>query len=140
MSRWVDRAARWLIGGIFVVAGALKVVAPAAFAADIANYRLVPHDWVNLVAITLPWIEVVAGGLLVAGIWRRASAGVITVLMVVFLAAIMAALARGLDVRCGCFGTLEARTVGVTALVQDVALLALAAGIYWRAKREKEES
>jgi len=84
------------------------------------------------VAITLPWIELLAGGLLVVGIWKRASAWVITAMMVVFLAAIGWALAHGYDIRCGCFGTVDARKVGLTALAEDFMLLAMAAWLAWR--------
>jgi hypothetical protein len=69
---------------------------------------------------------------LVIGIWKRASAAVITALMVVFLAAIGWALAHGYDIRCGCFGTVDARKVGVTALAEDFVLLAIAAWLAWR--------
>jgi len=125
---------RLTVGGLFVVAGALKVLQPATFAADIGNYRLLPHEAINLLAITLPWIEVVAGILLALGVWKRASASVITVMLIVFLVAISQALARGLDVRCGCFGTVETRRVSALALGQDTALLAMAAWLVWREK------
>ena len=52
--------------------------------------------------------------------------------MVVFLAAIGWALAHGYDIRCGCFGTVEARKVGVVALLEDGAMLAMAAWLAWR--------
>jgi putative oxidoreductase len=125
---------RLIIGGVFIVAGALKIWEPGAFAGDIDNYRLLPHEAVNLLAITLPCVEVAAGLLLALGIWKRASAWVIVVLMVVFLAAIGQALSRGLDIRCGCFGTIEARKVGILALGQDIILFAMAAWLAWREK------
>jgi putative oxidoreductase len=125
---------RLILGGVFIAAGALKIWEPTAFAADIANYRLLPHEAVNLLAITLPWIEIAAGLFLVCGIWRRASALVITILMIVFLAAIGQALARGLDIRCGCFGTVEARKVGVLSLGQDILMFVVAAWLAWREK------
>jgi putative oxidoreductase len=123
---------RLVVGGTFIVAGGLKVLQPGTFAADIGNYRLLPNEAINLLAITLPWIEVVAGGLLVAGIWKRASASLIVVMLIVFLLAISQALARGLDVRCGCFGTVEARRVSVLALGEDLVVLAMAAWLAWR--------
>ena len=130
--KWVSLILRFVVGGVFIVAGILKVLQPGTFAADIGNYRLLPHEAINLLAITLPPIEIVAGGLLVLGFWKRASALLIAVLMAVFLVAIGQALARGLDVRCGCFGTVEARKVGLMALGQDAALLAMAAWLAWR--------
>ncbi len=143
----VNLILRLIIGSVFIVSAVVKIwnvqISHAhgiqfshvpdltQFAQDVANYHVPPRALNNLVAITLPWIELLAGGLLVAGIWKRASAVVITALMVVFLAAISWALAHGYDIRCGCFGTADARRVGVTALAEDFALLAMAAWLAW---------
>lgn len=139
---------RLTIGGVFVASAIAKiwnvqvshahgvqfsrVPDLATFAQDVANYHVPPRELGNLVAITLPWIELLAGGLLVFGIWKRASALVITAMMVVFLAAIGWALAHGYDIRCGCFGTVDARKVGVLALGEDAVLLGMAAWLAWR--------
>jgi putative oxidoreductase len=144
----VNLILRIIIGGVFIASAVIKIgnvqVSHAhgiqfshvpdvtQFAQDVANYHVPPRALSNLVAITLPWIELLAGGLLVLGIWKRASAVVITALMVVFLAAIGWALAHGYDIRCGCFGTIEARRVGITALAEDFALLLMAAWLAWR--------
>jgi putative oxidoreductase len=146
----VNLILRLAIGGVFIASAVAKIAnvqfshahgvqfshVPdlTQFAQDVANYHVPPRALTNLVAITLPWIELLAGGFLVCGIWKRASAVVITVLMVVFLAAIGWALAHGYDIRCGCFGTVDARKVGVTALAQDTLLLAIAAWLAWRLK------
>ncbi len=118
---------RLLVGGAFVVAGALKVADPAKFALDVSNYRLVPYELINLVAILLPWIEITSGLFVLAGIWLRAAALVITSLTVVFLVLIVSALARGLNIECGCFGTVGGKHIGLVNLVIDSALLALSA-------------
>lgn len=144
----VNLILRLIVGGVFVASAVIKigdvhvshahgiqfshVPDLAQFARDVANYHVPPRALGNLVAITLPWIELLAGGLLIVGLWKRASAWVITLMMVVFLAAISWALAHGYDIRCGCFGTIDARRVGVTALAEDVALLAMAAWLAWR--------
>jgi putative oxidoreductase len=123
------------LGGIFIAAGVIKILDPAQFASDIANYRLMPHELINLLAITLPWIEVAAGLLLITGPWKRASALAILLMMVVFLAAIGQATVRGLNIKCGCFGTVEGRKVGLIALAEDAAMLAVAV---WLTCREKD--
>jgi putative oxidoreductase len=123
------------LGGIFIAAGVIKIIEPAQFSSDIANYRLLPHDLINLLAITLPWVEVVAGMLLITGPWKRAGALAITVMMVVFLAAIAQATVRGLNIKCGCFGTVEGRKVGLIALAEDSAMLAAA---LWLTVRERD--
>jgi putative oxidoreductase len=132
--KMVNIIVRLIVGGVFVYAGAVKIYDPATFATDVSNYRVLPHETVNLFAITLPWVEVAAGLLLVLGIWVRASALVVTLLTLIFLAAILQAIMRGLDIRCGCFGTVEARKVGTVTLAQDVALLAMGMWLCWRTK------
>ena len=126
---------RLALGGIFIAAGIPKIVNPAAFATDIGNYRILPHEWINLLAITLPWIEVAAGLLLIIGVWKRANALLITLMLVVFLAAISQAVVRNLNIRCGCFGTTEGRKVGLVAIAEDFAMFA---GALWLTLRERD--
>ena len=130
--------ARLGLGGVFIFAGVLKIIDPAGFALNVANFRLAPHEWINLIAITLPWIEVLAGVLLIAGIWPQASALVIGGMTVVFLGAIGSAVARGLDIECGCFGTVSAKRVGLMSLVFDAVLLAAAIWLVLRPRIDNE--
>ncbi len=120
-------AARVALGGVFVVAGALKLRDPAGFANDIANYQLAPA-LAPLLAAVLPSLEVVIGlALLALGApWRRAAALCAAGLIVMFTVAAGSALARGIDVACGCFGS-AGGAVGWTTLARDAALLAAAA-------------
>jgi uncharacterized membrane protein YphA (DoxX/SURF4 family) len=123
---WPDLTLRLLVGGAFVLAGALKISDPAKFALDVGNYRLLPHELTNLVAILVPWIEVTAGAFVLAGVWLRAAALVITGLTGMFFFVIVSALARGLNIECGCFGTVGGRNVGLVNLAVDTTLFALA--------------
>jgi uncharacterized membrane protein YphA (DoxX/SURF4 family) len=124
---WIDGILRLLVGGAFVIAGTLKIADPAKFALDVGNYRLVPHDLINLVAILLPWIEVTAGAFVLTGIWLRAAALVVSSLTAVFFAVIVSALARGLNIECGCFGTVGGKHIGAVNLAIDSTLLVFAA-------------
>jgi uncharacterized membrane protein YphA (DoxX/SURF4 family) len=96
-------AIRLLLGAFFVYASLDKIAAPAAFAKVIYQWQVGGPVPSNLVAVTLPWIELLAGLLLVLGVWRREAALVIAVLLVVFVGAAAWVLARGIDVQnCGC--------------------------------------
>ena len=95
---------RLALAGVFLYAGIAKAWNPQEFGLEIARYRMVPHNLINVMAITLPWVEIAAGVLLVVGLWARAAALACTGMMVVFIAAIISALQRGLDISCGCFG------------------------------------
>lgn len=121
--------ARLLIGLIFLYAGAVKVWdvgggqwgAPL-FARSIANYRLVGGDLAILLSVYLPWLEI-AGGLSL--VFRRLYAGgliLLTFLALLFAGALGSAVARGLNVDCGCFGS--AAATPAAALTRDLLLLA----------------
>ncbi len=70
----------------------------------------------NLVAVTLPWVEVIAGALLIAGAWKREAAAVVAALLVVFLLAAASVMARGIDVEnCGCTSVAQAEERSFTS-------------------------
>jgi uncharacterized membrane protein YphA (DoxX/SURF4 family) len=100
---------RLLLGGFFAYASLDKIANPAAFARIVYQWQIAGPVASNLAAVTLPWVELVAGVLLIAGAWKREAALVIALLLVVFLGAAGSVLARGIDVlNCGC--TSVART------------------------------
>lgn len=131
-GNYVNWLLRLLVGGLFVFSGGLKIADPAKFAHAVGNYRLVPHELINLVAILLPTVEFVAGSFLLAGVWLRAAALLITSLTAVFAVVIVSALARGLNIECGCFGTLGGKHIGMTNLAIDATLFCLAAFLTYR--------
>ena len=97
--------ARLILAGIFIYASLDKIAHPAAFAKDVYNYQILPDALINLAALVLPWLEMFLGLCLLAGIWLPGAVLTINVLMVVFLAALVFNLARGIDINCGCFST-----------------------------------
>ena len=97
-------AVRLLIGFVFVYAGAEKISNPESFALSVSNYRLIPVWFINFTAITLPWIELIAGLLLIFGVFIKESSIIILALLIIFNIAIIISLARGLNIDCGCFG------------------------------------
>ena len=113
---------RLVLGGLFVYAGVVKVLDPLGFAQDIRNYRLVGQSLSFIAAIVLPWLEILAGVALAAGIWKRASALIISGLLVFFILLTLVTIARGLDVECGCFGALS-RKSGLGVIIEDLAML-----------------
>lgn len=112
--------ARLLLGGILLYAGFTKLNDGWRFAEAIANYRILPAQANQFLALTLPWLEVVLGLLLVLGLWLRAAAGLASLLFLGFSVAVIAALVRQLDISCGCFGTGGAARMGIQTLVLDL--------------------
>ena len=117
---------RWVVGLIFIYASMDKLLHPSAFAVAVDNYRILPGDLVNLAAITLPWLELVCGILLIIGMFPRAAALILSLLLVVFFLALSISLYRGIDISCGCF-TLSTATekINITYMVRDVLVLAM---------------
>ena len=135
--------ARGLLGLIFLVAGVGKLWNLQDFAIAVSNYRMVPESLVGATAVVLPGVEAVAGAGLLTRRLRTASAWVIMGLCAVFVVAVSAAMARGLNIECGCFSVLADRRVGLGLLIQDIVLLALAcycAIARWRAEASIHES
>jgi uncharacterized membrane protein YphA (DoxX/SURF4 family) len=122
----VVRVSQIAIGVIFVWAGLAKIGDPRSFAEQVHNFRMVPVALENLVAITLPWVELVAGLALLTRARARAGAVIASVLMAAFTVGVAIALARGLDIECGCFGTSDASRVGAVKVVENLGMLALA--------------
>ena len=128
IAAWFAVPARWYLGVLFVGACLHKIAEPASFALDNATYDILPLVAVNLVAIVLPWIELYAGAMLIAG-WRvRASSLIVAAMMLVFLAALWIALARGLDMSCGCFASqgAEEDPISRVTVLRDIVWLGLA--------------
>lgn len=124
---WVVRLAGIAIGVVFLAAALGKIGDLGAFATQVHNYRLVPVWSENLIAMTLPWIELLAGLALVLGVRPRAGAVILLALVLAFTFAVGSAWARGLDFECGCFGKASAATVGARKFAENVGYTLLAA-------------
>jgi uncharacterized membrane protein YphA (DoxX/SURF4 family) len=102
VSKVLSLVLRLALGGVFIYAGALKLLDPDAFAQAIDAYGLVNWGTAKILARALPVIEVASGAGLILGI--RGALGLVVAQLLVFLAVTAYALHMGLDVDCGCFG------------------------------------
>ncbi|MGD8251495.1 MAG: MauE/DoxX family redox-associated membrane protein [Desulfobacterales bacterium] len=130
-SRWLDSdrvelAARWLLGGAFLAASIHKVIDPSGFAKVLFGYDLLPGIVINLTAILLPFMELVAGVCLLAGVFPRSAAKILSVLLVFFTAAVAYNWSRGYQFDCGCFSTGTTDSVSSPPLTIGRNLLLLA--------------
>lgn len=137
---------RLLLGAVFVAAGVIKIWdfhqgawATPAFYEDIANYHIIESsDAVMLSAVYLPWLELVSGGALLLGRATAGAAALCGALMLIFIAALASAWARGLDISCGCFGREDATANFPLLLARDCALFLCAAAIAWSERPQGE--
>jgi uncharacterized membrane protein YphA (DoxX/SURF4 family) len=103
-GKWFGLLSRLILGGVLFAAGWLKIFTPAKSQMAVRAYEVLPIALANFLGILLPWFEVGLGVLLILGIAVRVSALLGGALMVLFIAAISQAWARGLSIDCGCFG------------------------------------
>ena len=102
---WLHRALGLVLGAIFLYAAHAKLLDPRPLVTIIWNYRILSPGPVNLMAIYMPWMELLVGLALVTGFKRRGAAAWATVLLVAFSAALLINALRGVNVACGCFST-----------------------------------
>jgi uncharacterized membrane protein YphA (DoxX/SURF4 family) len=118
------------------VSGALKAIEPDATYVAVRAYDVLPKAGVAVVAAVLPWFEIALGVLLLLGVATRAVAAVGAGLLLVFVAGVTQAWARGLSIDCGCFGGGGAVDPDQTAygseLLRDAGFLLLAAWLIVR--------
>jgi uncharacterized membrane protein YphA (DoxX/SURF4 family) len=120
------RVCRIALGLVLLAAALAKIGQPAAFATQIHHYHAIPVAPEHLLAVILPWVELLAGLALVTGMRARAGAWLGLAMMVVFTLAVAQAMARGLNFECGCFGTGDATRVGLKKLLENLALTVVA--------------
>lgn len=133
---WITFAARLVIGGVWLVAGLLKLPDPAASVRAVRAYELLPEVIVPTVGHALPVIEVVVGVTLILGLLVRVGAAISAVLFIGFIVGIASAWARGLQIDCGCFGgggyLANAEEEYPWEIGRDLGLLLVSAWLIWR--------
>jgi len=121
---------RLYIAGLFIYAGMVKINYTAEFAETIASYRMVPYWGVNVMAITMPWIELISGILLICGIRVRSAIVVTGTLLVMFTVGVAVNLIWKAPIDCGCFHTLG-DTISWKTLVRDLIWIAMAVHVFF---------
>jgi len=131
---------RLVLGGVFIYASLDKIANPAEFAKAIGNYHVLPFGLENLLALFLPWLELITGILLIAGIMVDGATILIISMNIVFIFAISQALARGISIECGCFSvsTEGGSNIGFQTILRDFVYLIMAFIIFYRQDKQLE--
>lgn len=96
------RLIRWILAGIFIYSGGVKLLDPQRFAEIIAGFGLLPTPLLKPVALLLPLAELIAGlGLVLK---KRGSLTAIALMLALFMVVLAYGIHLGLDIDCGCFG------------------------------------
>lgn len=135
---WLTVRVQIALGAIFVAAAIPKITDPPSFAHMIYNYRILPAGLINITALTMPWVEILAGLALILGVWLRPARWLIGAMLVTFIIAISINLARDNAIDCGCF---DVSAAGKThderikdmwiVIVRDIGMLLMLAQMAW---------
>ncbi len=144
---WLTVRVQIALGLIFIFAALPKLKDPPSFAHMIYNYRVVPGTLINLFALVMPWIELLAGALLVLGIRTRPARNLIALLLLMFMSAIAFNLMRGNAVDCGCFDVSAANRTWDErirdmwlVILRDAGMLLMVAQLWWAERANAERS
>lgn len=134
MSKALALLLRLLLGGLFLWAGLSKLQSPLQTLAVVYSYQIVlPDAAASLIAAALPWMEILLGTALLAGLWLSVATGWTAALLLLFTAMTAQAWWRGLPTDCGCADlsllhpSLAALTTPGGATLRNVVLLGLTA-------------
>lgn len=141
---WLTVRVQIALGAIFVAAALPKIADPPSFAHMIYNYRLLPSGLINVAALTMPWVELLAGLCLILGVWARPARTIVALMLVTFMIAITINLARNNAIDCGCFDvsaagkTHEERIQDMWfVIVRDAGMLLMVAQMWWAERRNR---
>ena len=119
------------LGWIFIIASLDKIVDPIAFSKSISNYKITPYWINNIIALILPWIELICGLLMfisIIGLFNNKfnfidiSNNMIMLMLLWFIFILSLAVFRDLDIDCGC-GLSNEKTIPMDRLIEDIYLL-----------------
>lgn len=115
---------------VYLYAGIAKAGNPLAFADSIAGFRMLPLPWmITLLALGLPFFEIIVAVSLFVPSWRRPGLLAVGVMSVVFIVALASAWARGIVADCGCFGAGQVTAWSMPmAIIRNVLLLLVSMG------------
>ncbi len=133
LQNWIVTLCRVILAAVFIFAAIGKIQRPEEFASAIAAFRILPMGLVNIAAITMPWVELLTGIAILIPAFMQSSALIMVAMNTAFITAALLAIARGLDIECGCFSLSHAHEiVGWGLVARDVVLLGMCFVVYMR--------
>jgi len=129
-SEYLSLALRVYMAWIFLQAGLSKIPDPALFAENVADYRIIPYFAVNLVALVLPWMELICAFFLFFGLRIKATATILSGLLMMFTFFVIVNIFRGVSMNCGCFDAVG-EPIGWTKVIQNTIWLLMTIQIFF---------
>src|SRR5574341_179059 len=117
---------RWLLAFIFLTSAFGKLRDRRAFVSVVLDYQILPTHWARRFATVLPWLEGVAGLMLLIGLGTRIAVGLSGLLLVSFIFAMGLNLLRGRkDLDGGCSGAHQRQKISGKLILRNTILLLL---------------
>jgi uncharacterized membrane protein YphA (DoxX/SURF4 family) len=98
---------RIILGLLLLIAGYLKVQDNTALLETVAYITWVPTILQSFVIDTLPWVELLVGGFLISGIFKKWVVPAGALIYAGFFAFAIYGLGSGMEGDCGCFGEVD---------------------------------
>jgi uncharacterized membrane protein YphA (DoxX/SURF4 family) len=131
-NKYLTFALRLILGIVFCYAAVDKILHIDQFARLVYYYHILPGWAINVMAIFLPMVEMIAGIALILGIWPRGATTLIGAMLVMFLVALTIVYVRGIDINCGCFSTSDkGKSSAMNLILRDIPLLLACVQIYF---------
>ena len=137
LTRSAGTITRIAIGVVFILSGVGKLRSPYIFLANIYEYQLVGPEQGLAVAALLPWFEILIGICLVSGFMVGGALLGVILSCLVFVAAQMSVIERGLAINCGCFGGEGKTMVGVISILRTLTIALLSTVLYYFVSRHR---
>ena len=134
LDRYLIVTTRIILGAVFLWASFGKILEPGDFARSISNYHIVPFGIENIIALILPWLELLIGMGLILGIMVDGSVQISAILLIMFILMIGQAILRGFNIECGC-GLKEGEMIGLNKILENIVFLGGAYIVMQRKKR-----
>ncbi|MEJ2628071.1 MAG: MauE/DoxX family redox-associated membrane protein [bacterium] len=124
-KKWMAIILRFGFGILFLYSSYHKILHPWEFSFDVENYRIVGEGLSRLIAVWIPYLELIVALLLISGIWLKEAILMNYLLMQLFFILVIQAYIRGLDINCGCFHTGGEGTIGPVKIIENLIFLGL---------------
>ena len=134
LDRYLIVITRIILGAVFLWASFGKILEPGDFARSISNYHIVPFGIENIIALILPWLELLIGVGLILGIMVDGSVQISAILLIMFILMIGQAMLRGFNIECGC-GLKEGEMIGLNKILENIVFIGGAYIVMQRRKR-----
>jgi len=118
------------LGCMFLYSSLPKIRQPYDFLSNVYNFELVGPKLGMLIAMVLPWTELLVGVCLVGGIFVGGTLLVSIAMGAMFSFVIASALYRGLNISCGCFSASSVEQIGYTTLIRALLIMIISAAAY----------